>query len=200
MAGLIDANYLAAKGHYPETSAADRLFHQWRNEAFQQLVDEIQAIEEPELTDVLFLLYDLAGAGADDVIKVIERTRKATLRDGKMHSASFPFPLHSSGITFVSYPATSTHIEQHFPSLAVAKKYQSRADEWLVLGSRSTGPQSFDMLWYSKEPWQRDSNAEALANALLTPGRAITPDGRKLGRNARCPCGSGLKFKRCHGK
>jgi len=23
--------------------------------------------------------------------------------------------------------------------------------------------------------------------------------GRKVGRNERCPCGSGIKFKRCHG-
>ena len=28
------------------------------------------------------------------------------------------------------------------------------------------------------------------------PGAA----GRKVGRNERCPCGSGLKYKRCHGR
>ena len=25
-------------------------------------------------------------------------------------------------------------------------------------------------------------------------------DGRKVGRNEPCPCGSGKKFKQCHGK
>jgi uncharacterized protein len=30
-------------------------------------------------------------------------------------------------------------------------------------------------------------------------GRQIVPNGRKVGRNEPCPCGSGLKFKRCHG-
>jgi preprotein translocase subunit SecA len=30
-------------------------------------------------------------------------------------------------------------------------------------------------------------------------GRALAPDGRKLGRNDPCWCGSGKKFKRCHG-
>ena len=25
-------------------------------------------------------------------------------------------------------------------------------------------------------------------------------DGRKIGRNEPCPCGSGKKFKQCHGK
>ena len=34
------------------------------------------------------------------------------------------------------------------------------------------------------------------------PERAATVrrDGEKVGRNAPCPCGSGKKYKRCHGK
>jgi preprotein translocase subunit SecA len=37
------------------------------------------------------------------------------------------------------------------------------------------------------------------------PGSAATPetfvrDGRKIGRNEPCPCGSGKKYKQCHGK
>jgi preprotein translocase subunit SecA len=28
----------------------------------------------------------------------------------------------------------------------------------------------------------------------------IRPGQKRLGRNAPCPCGSGRKFKRCHGK
>ena len=38
------------------------------------------------------------------------------------------------------------------------------------------------------------------------PGPGVTPDepfvreGRKVGRNEACPCGSGKKFKQCHGK
>jgi preprotein translocase subunit SecA len=34
-------------------------------------------------------------------------------------------------------------------------------------------------------------------------GEAVQPfvrDGRKIGRNEPCPCGSGKKFKQCHGK
>jgi preprotein translocase subunit SecA len=30
-------------------------------------------------------------------------------------------------------------------------------------------------------------------------GRQVTRDGDKIGRNAPCPCGSGKKYKRCHG-
>jgi preprotein translocase subunit SecA len=30
-------------------------------------------------------------------------------------------------------------------------------------------------------------------------GRQVTRDGAKIGRNQACPCGSGEKYKRCHG-
>ena len=32
------------------------------------------------------------------------------------------------------------------------------------------------------------------------PPETFKRDGRKVGRNEPCPCGSGKKFKQCHGK
>lgn len=45
-----------------------------------------------------------------------------------------------------------------------------------------------------------DSNGMSVRN-LHVDGRARTGNvfGRKIGRNERCPCGSGAKFKHCHG-
>ena len=34
----------------------------------------------------------------------------------------------------------------------------------------------------------------------LEPVVTVRRDGDKVGRNAACPCGSGKKYKRCHGK
>lgn len=36
-------------------------------------------------------------------------------------------------------------------------------------------------------------------NRVTVDGRARTKDGRKVGRNEPCPCGSGKKLKKCHG-
>ncbi len=38
----------------------------------------------------------------------------------------------------------------------------------------------------------RDSGSRQVAQSV--------PAGRKIGRNESCPCGSGLKYKRCHGR
>jgi preprotein translocase subunit SecA len=32
------------------------------------------------------------------------------------------------------------------------------------------------------------------------PAQPFVRDGRKIGRNEPCPCGSGKKYKQCHGK
>jgi preprotein translocase subunit SecA len=34
---------------------------------------------------------------------------------------------------------------------------------------------------------------------VATAPKATTPDGEKIGRNDPCWCGSGKKFKKCHG-
>jgi preprotein translocase subunit SecA len=44
------------------------------------------------------------------------------------------------------------------------------------------------------------ANREAMKNAGETPKQAPIHVGPKVGRNDPCPCGSGKKFKSCHGK
>jgi hypothetical protein len=42
----------------------------------------------------------------------------------------------------------------------------------------------------------RERRVEFAAKMSVRPGEAPT----KVGRNERCPCGSGLKYKHCHGR
>ncbi len=41
---------------------------------------------------------------------------------------------------------------------------------------------------------------EPLAEEAAAPARPVTRDAPKVGRNDPCPCGSGKKYKHCHGK
>ena len=45
-----------------------------------------------------------------------------------------------------------------------------------------------------------DDEAAAFAGAGHAGSQPITNDGPKVGRNDPCPCGSGKKFKHCHGQ
>ncbi len=204
-AQLIEAHFPVAKGHWPRMNAESGLFSKWRNKEFEKIVYEVKMLDHQGIPDVVFLLYDWAGPGADNFIKIYEKTKRGTLRDGKFHDAAVFSNKSNRGITFVSYPETSSYTEEQsylekFGALAIAQKQRSRADEWLAFASRSGSQRSFDSLWYSKEPWQPDPDLDDLVEPLLDPRRAVSADGRKIGRNEPCPCGSGQKYKNCHGK
>lgn len=205
IAQLIDAHFPVAKENWPDTDAANRLFSEWRNEAFTKLVHEVKMSGHHEIADVVFLLYDWAGPGADNFIMIFDKVRHDTLRDGKFHDAAVSSSRYKRGITFVSYPKTSSYTEEQsfqekFRALAIAQKYKSRSDEWLGLASREGSLKAVDAVWYSKEPWQPDPTLDNVVVPLMDPRKAVNADGRRVGRNEPCPCGSGLKFKKCHGR
>ena len=207
---LVDANFLASRGDWPHTEASDRLFHTWKNEAFNELVEDIKlAASEgsngisPE--SLLFFLYDLAGKGADDLIRAVEELKRQTLLDGQEHSVRVPLPRYKRGVTFVSFPSP-THatelqaLQRKLEGISLAHKYRSQADEWMVLASFASSPVRFDIFGYIRDPWQQDPEMEEWVEEHLGPGIPVHPDGRKPKRNERCPCGSERKFKRCHGR
>ena len=204
-AQLIDVNYPVVRGHQRHIKASDALFHEWRNKAFEQLINDVEMTQQPGFTDALFLLYDLEGSGADNLMDSIEERKLTTIFDGRIHDASLPLMNGNKGITFISYPSPKDYdqekfFEQHFMEFSQARKYKAKANEWLAIGSFANSARSFDLLAYSKEPWKPDPELANLSNSVLKQGSFRIAPRRKIGRNARCFCGSGIKFKRCHGK
>ena len=208
---LVDANFLASRGNWPDAPATQRLFHTWKNPPFDQLVHDIklaaarQPAQRAAAEDLLFFLFDLAGSGADQLINMVQRLKRATLLDGKMHDARLPMPRNRQGTTIVSFPPPTHPVQEQMmhralQDIASAHKYRSRADEWLVLASFAGSPSQFDVFGYIKDPWRQDPQMERFVESRLVPGRAVNAGGEKLGRNQQCPCGSGKKFKRCHGR
>ena len=208
---LVDANFLVARGNWPDAPATQKLFHTWKNPQFDALVRDIklaaaqQPIGQVAEEDVLFFLFDQAGNGADQLFSTVQRLKQATLRDGERHDIRLPMPESRQGTTIMSFPAPTHPVHKQtmlreLRRIALAHKYRSRADEWLFLGSFAGSPSQFDALGYIKEPWRQDPEMERLVGSLLVSGRAVNAQGKKLDRNQKCLCGSGGKFKRCCGR
>lgn len=51
-----------------------------------------------------------------------------------------------------------------------------------------------------KFPKLQNSDLLRAARADQADGERVLDKARKIGRNDKCPCGSGLKFKKCHGR
>ena len=208
---LVDANFLVARGGWPDSGSTDRLFHDWKNEAFDELVHDIKlaARQQPSQNvaaeDLLFFLYDLAGQGADSLVDNVSKCKRATLLDGRRHDFRIPLTRDKKGVTFVSFPplshpAQAQVFKQELTTIALAHKYRSQADEWMALASFAGSTVSFDIFGYIRDPWEYDPEIERVVETSLSPGIAVGADGKKLGRNQRCPCESGKKVKRCHGR
>jgi preprotein translocase subunit SecA len=45
-----------------------------------------------------------------------------------------------------------------------------------------------------------DANGDVALAEAATKKKPVTRPGQKVGRNDPCPCGSGKKYKHCHGK
>jgi hypothetical protein len=197
---LIDANFSVVRGTVPTSKAANRLFADWNNEDFQRLIEQTKSAGKAGFTDAIFFLYDLAGPGADELIEKIKHAKRQTLTDGKSHNAALLYTDSKRGITILSEPAFPNALQRTLMPLAMMRKYKSRADSWLALGSIAESPNLVDAIAFNGDPWEEDPAMETLvAERFSGGGKILSSSGKKIGRNEQCPCGSGKKFKKCHG-
>jgi hypothetical protein len=196
-AQLIDANFQVMRGSVPHTSTTERLRSQWRNDEFEALVKQVKLAPEPRFVDAVFLLYDLAGEGADRLIDLLKVAKQKAIADHRRHDCRLLLRGESIGITILCEPESRSTLRRTLLPLAHLAKYKSKADVWLALGCLSTSPNLVDTVAFAKFKWEKDAEMEKLASHLR--GELMTYDGVKIGRNKLCLCGSGKKFKRCHG-
>lgn len=83
----------------------------------------------------------------------------------------------------------------------VCKKYDSHAHEWIT--AIFVVREGTHTLWEAHrhaEPWQEDPNLAHLVKDLYDKKHQMRGNSKDPGRNDPCPCGSGKKFKKCHGQ
>src|SRR5690606_14441320 len=127
--------------------------------------------------------------------KAIEENRRTTL--------AYPAP-PDFGLTYI---VTETDDPEKLETISevysVLRKYKSKCNSWLGLGSFSRSPNLVDYIIYLDEPWFFDENLEKECNDFFgtdnLDNRILIGNPSKIGRNERCPCNSGKKYKKCCG-
>lgn len=191
----IDDDVMRQRYGSDEDKKNSKIRQKWKNESFTKLVSQIKSSKEPRLTDAIFFLYNLSSDTADELVKMMEKQKQEALKDHNPHTMAMPLDSAMGGITYVVEPDTTRDLHEHLMAYSVARKYKTKADKWLGLGSYAKSPNIIDSITFSKEPWKPDSKLEELASAMIRPGQIIA---RKTGRNDPCYCGSGKKYKKCH--
>jgi preprotein translocase subunit SecA len=148
------------------------------------------------LTDAIFFLYSLSSETADKLIEMMGIAKAKSLRDYQPHTVVMPLDHGKGGITYVVEFDRKRSLHKHIMVYSAARKYITKADEWLGLGSYTTSQNMIDSVVYSNDPWKSDPEMQKLADTVIVqPGQIIS---RKVGRNDPCYCGSGKKYKKCH--
>ena len=196
---FIDRNFYPIKADIEVSDAGDKIKKRWKNEKFQMVIDQLQSAKIAGFTDAIFYLYDLSSKDVDDLIQAIENTKEKTRREKRLHDFSMIFDKGKSGVSFISIPQeNSEELESRLMSLAIGRKYKTKADTWLAFGYRTGSKNFLDFIAFTKQPWQEDKKLEEVAS-ILRKGIEVLPNLKKIGRNDLCYCESGKKYKKCHG-
>lgn len=201
----IDRNYYPYKlGLLDKLSVeTDGIANAWHNDEFEQLCNELIFQNVPGAIDIIFVLLDLDGKSRDNLLKYIKLTKQKTQEDGGVHSFTMPAN-RQLGISFVSINTMSKDdLETQTSVYAHIRKYINRADSWLGLGSYPSSSRIIDCFYYDVSPWEHNEEDEQACadfrNRHNTKFLSINRH-KKIGRNDPCPCGSGLKYKKCCGR
>ena len=200
----IDQNYYPAFANLTvDPGTEDRIANRWRNPDFELLWKAIAVHPDPRRTQVIFNLFDLGSDTIDELMSMIRTGHERVRKNGKRVAISLVLDQESSlGLSFIIQPSSfSTPLVIDMEVSGAAHKYQFHCNKWITLGRRINSPCIVDMLMVDENKWMYDESMEHAVSEYhkTTTVFSATP-GKKIGRNELCPCGSGKKYKNCHGK
>ncbi len=203
---IIDRNYYPLKAGLEVSDEGDAIKNRWKNEDFDKLCNQLKTLDEAEITDIIFHLLDWSGEVRKNLVNFMVQTKQKTIQDGKLHDFSMPPDDSYSprvGVTYVSLNSdNSEELRKRLLTLCQARKYKSKGDVWIGFGSLKSSGEMIDSVVFNNSEWEYDEDLKNLSKIMFEGkgrGRQIRL-GKKIGRNEKCPCGSGLKYKKCCGK
>lgn len=179
---------------------------QLKGTAVDRIIGQIEKRSEPGAIGTGLELLKLSSEGINVLNQMVERIVVRAAKDGKQHDATMAFGNSESGITLHCSGASDEIAADKLLRHSELRKYSSKANIWCgLLLQPGDGAVRFGVtLDY---PWTQDTELDSAVTkmpAAIPVSEAIKtlkqPERRqKIGRNELCPCGSGLKYKKCHG-
>lgn len=168
-----------------------------------RLLAQVGDKPEPALVDLGFLLLALSGDTLDDLNRGLRRITELTRKDGQSHDLTLAFDDSHNGLTIHCGPLPNALAAEKLAEHCARRKYVHRADSWFGLAVRADDALPKFAI-HLRFPWAHDSALErataGMTRAAASKAIAKRSSGPKVGRNERCPCGSGQKFKKCCGR
>lgn len=176
------------------------------NTSVGSIIEQIEKAPNVLAVELGFQLLKLSSEAANDLSAAIDKVVDLSGSDGLEHDATVALSEAQSGITVhcndLPNPVAAAKLKRH----CELRKYSQRATKWFGMLLRPGGGTTLAMAVMLNYPWIEDKRIEGVV-AKMPKGLPVAAlkhfaktgsIGRaKIGRNERCPCGSGLKYKRC---
>ena len=161
--------------------------------------DAPDSLTEQEVVDEFLVEADAAyvereEAIGTDVMRHLERTVVLSIIDNKWREHLAEMDYLRSGIGLRAMGQRDPLVEYQreaftfFEDLVNSVKHDATRYMFHV-----------DVVQKEQEPKPVQVTTSSAKTVTQLKGRQVTRDGDKIGRNVPCPCGSGKKYKRCHG-
>jgi len=203
-AQLVDRNYYPLKAGLVVSDDGDTIKNRWKNEDFDRLCNQLKNIGQAKITDIVFHLLDWSGNARKNLVDLIIKIKQKTLNDRKTHNFSMPPDDSFSprvGVTYTSSNSDNVgELRNSLLTLCQVRKYKCKGDVWIGFGSLKNSNNMIDVVVFSDQKWEQDEELEKMSKTILKGQGRYIRIGKKIGRNEKCPCGSGLKYKKCCGK
>jgi hypothetical protein len=192
-----DASYMRDIDHYfMDRSAGDTpsVPTQKMPLKMRQLVEALRVSRLPHRFEVGSTILSMDGTGREGFKGSLDELDEGRA-NGRQRTVRLPFKASKLGFS-ISY-ARDTHWDEELRRSAVQMQ-QSNCSRWLVV--QLANKTFYEVVRIELILPGRFTDAELAPEKARNETKAIEAiEKEKPRRNDRCPCGSGKKFKRCHG-
>lgn len=187
----------------PGKRTPDGILTRFAGTAFERLITQIEKKSDPAAVELGFLLLSIGEETCRHIDEAIHQITRRAKADGNLHDFTVGIGEAGEGICLHCNPKSSDEAADRLATHCRLRKYTQKAHKWIGLCLNTD--ESIRMGVVLDFEWEQsdvmDSQTAAMQQRKIgaVPQKPLVKWTRdKTGRNEPCPCGSGLKYKKCH--
>jgi len=169
---------------------------------YKDFIRKIELTGKDGFTEVTLTLLNVDSKTRQMILGNLRKIKDAFKRDGRPHDFIILLEEPKMGLMVLVSGTQAPDFWSQSDRFCYLKMYQTRSEKWILMTIelQKNGKENLDFRIYNKK-WEYDPNMEEqLKKFRETKWAHFEKTGRKIGRNDPCPCGSGLKYKKCCGR
>jgi len=202
----VDAAMLARRENIPGKTIPEGILTKLNGTFFERIINQVDSFEGDDIFELGYFLLEMGEDSARDFGSACEMLVQQAKADGGLHDCTFAFG--KTGITVHSSFLPQEQAYERLHAHVLIGKYRVQAHTWYGMALNPHLDGALDFVLGCKFPWVEDEETSHAVKTFSQPGakslkkalRQSSPAHLKAGRNDPCPCGSGKKYKKCHGR